>query len=52
MRDWIMNLNDEITRRMTLLGISQSRTLAVSTYRGIESPSKDVRDYVIEQVSK
>lgn len=41
-----MNLNDEITRRMTLLGIPQSRPLAVSTYRGIESPSKDVRDYV------
>ena len=41
-----MNLNDEITRRMALLGIQQSRHLAVSTYRGIELPSKDVRDYV------
>ena len=49
-----MNLNDEITRRMTLLSISQSRTLAVSTYRGIESPSKDVRDCVtyIEEENK
>lgn len=40
-----MNLNNEILRRIRLLNIPQEAEFTVSTYRGLEFPSKDVKDY-------